>query len=179
MSDHPRWPYDMAIDVRLVIGDEVDSTWAAFPAPNSMADKPRAISMFAEALDGFIPEDIREGFRLARQRSTRYAPVPTVVRDCTAEARRIRLARERRDTPERPLPGPLAPEEIPDWRSQLRAATERSTLTVPIGVGTRERAEHDPVAPPPGVRSCKHHADCAVADNMAHLRGEPEPVHET
>jgi hypothetical protein len=113
---HPRFPRGMGADVRRAIADEVDITMAGFPSKRPLE---QAITAYAEQLEKFEPEDIRDGFREARKQSFDYAPSPSRVLACVATARRGRVESEEGHQPIE-YPAPIAPEQIPDWRQFLR-----------------------------------------------------------
>ena len=120
MSDHPRFPFGMDPELRRTIADEVDVTLAGFPSKRSLE---AAITAYAEQLEGFLPIDVREGFREARRRASEYAPSPSQVFARVGIACGIRRDRERDVAAPVPYEGferPLQPDEIPNWRETLR-----------------------------------------------------------
>lgn len=114
---HPRFPNGMGPDVRRTIADEVDVTMAGFPSKRPLE---QAITAYAEQLEKFSPADIRAGFREARKQAFDYAPSPSRVLACVANARRHRIERESGGITPIDYPAPIAPEQIPDWRGFLR-----------------------------------------------------------
>ena len=107
LTEHPRFPYGMAQDVRRAIADEVEITLAGFRLQRRPAD----VTAYAEQLEEFIAPDIHKGFRAARAAAWKYAPTPSEVRACVMAVFRSRTGAPARTGEEEFVPGQF-PEEL-------------------------------------------------------------------